>query len=470
MRIPYAKGLEIYSKSPLWMQDIFALITRPIPRSVMLGSGFHAFFQELNKTQWYKPEKLKRFQESRLRALVKHAYHKVPYYYKIFKGRNIRPDDIKTIEDLKKLPILTKENVRNHFDELTAVNAKDYRYGTGKTSGSTGTPLTFLLDQQNREMEYAGQWRQRIWANINFHSKISTLRGTLGWRKFEKAKPCWKFNALSKQLEFNVFGIDKNMLKMYVEKLKRFQPDLIEGYPSAIQLLAMYILDCDIKGIFPRAIQTSSETLSDSQRSIIEEGFCCKVYDWYSQSEYVVAASECPEGNYHVVESGIMEFIRDGEQVREGEMGEIVGTGLYNYSMPFIRYRTSDLGKYSGEKCNCARGLSIIQSLEGRVSDTIITPDGKLLSGMSFEHYWKHRISPYTPNVDYVHIIQKSKRRLVIEMVKNEHYSDEETQTILRELKVLLGPEIEVELKDLDSIPVGEKWRFTESELNIILI
>ena len=462
--------MKIYSESPLWIQDIFALFTRPIPRSALLGSGFHAFFQKLNKTQWYKPKRLKRFQESKLSALIKHAYHNVPYYHKIFKERNIRPKDIKTIEDLKKLPILTKEDIRNHFSQLTAVNAKDYKYGTGKTSGTTGKPLPFLLDQQNREMEYACQWRQRVWANINFSSKIAIFRAGLGWRKFEQDKPCWKFNALSKELEFNILGMDKNMLKTYVEQLKKFRPDLIEGYPSAIQLLATYILEYKENGIFSRAIRTSSETLSDSQRSIIEDGFRCKVYDWYAQSEYVVSAGQCSEGNYHIVESGIMEFIRDGEQVGEGEVGEIVGTGLYNYSMPFIRYRTGDVGKYSEEKCNCGRGLPIIQSLEGRVSDTLITPSGKLLSVTTFEVYWKCRISPHTPNVDYVHIIQKSKRKLLIEMVKKEHYSNEETQTILRELRALLGSEVEIEFKDLDSIPIGRKLRFAESELNISLI
>lgn len=452
------------------MQDIFALFTRSIPRSVILGSVFHVFFKELNKTQWYKPERLKGFQESKLRALVKHAYHNVPYYHEMLKKRNIRPEDVKTSEDLRKLPILTKEDIRNHFSQLISVNAKDYKYGIGKTSGTTVKPLTFLLDQQNREMEYASEWRQRVWANINFGAKIATFTAGLGWRKFEQGKPCWKFNALSKELEFNILGMDKNILEMYVEELKRFQPDLIEGYPSAIQLLAMYILDHNVNCIFPRAIRTSSETLLDSQRSVIEEAFRCKVYDWYGQSEYVVSAGQCSEGNYHIVESGIIELIRDGEQVGEDEVGEIVGTGLYNYSMPFIRYRIGDVGKYSEEKCNCGRGLPIIRSLEGRVSDTIITPNGKLLSATSFLNYWKHRISPHTPNVDYVHIIQKSKRKLLIEMVKKKHYSEEETQTILRELRALLGSEVEIEFKDLDSIPIGRKWRFAESELNMSLI
>ena len=473
MRIPYAKGLEIYSNSPLWMQDIFALITRPIPRYAMLGSGFHFFFQELNKTQWYKPERLKRFQESRLRSLVKHAYNNVPYYHKILKERNIRPEDVKTIENLKELPILTKDDITNHFYELIAVNAKDYKCGKGKTSGSTGKPLSFYLDQQNREIEYATQWRQRRWATVDFNSKIASLRGFRGnlrWINLQDGKPRWKFNALSRELEFNIFGLDKATLKMQINRLRKFRPCLIEGYPSAIELFAECILEHNIKGISPAAVQTSSETLSGRQRGVIEEAFGCEVYDWYSQSEYVVAAGQCPEGSYHIVESGIMEFIKDGEQVSEGETGEIIGTGLYNYSMPFIRYRITDLGRYSKEKCSCGRGLPIVQSLEGRVFDSILTQDGKLLTGVSVEYYWHNQISHSTPNVEHVHMIQKRRNRILVEMVKKEEYSDQETQAIIRGLKSLLGSEIQIEFKYLDSLPTGRKWRFTQSELNISLI
>lgn len=466
MRILYGKGLEIYRKSPFWLQGILFLFTRPIPRSVMLGSGFHSFLQDLNETQWDKPDKLKKIEEKKLRALIQHAYDKVPYYHRMFKERHMVPEDVKTIEDLRKLPILTKEDVRNHFSELVAVNAKDYRYGIGSTSGSTGKPLKFYLDQQNREIQYASQWRQLNWAGIDFEDRIATFRGNFVY-EFGKTKALWRFNALSKELDFNAFDIKESALRKCIRKLKIFSPDLIKGYPSVLQVMGKLMIS-DNMAIHPKGIQTSSESVSKTQREILEGAFNCEIYDWYGQSEYVVSAGQCPEGNYHVnVESGIMEFIKNGDSVVPGELGEIIGTGLCNYSMPFIRYRTEDVGRYAEERCVCGRGLPIILSLEGRMSDSIITPDGKLFSGAAWEHYWKHRISPHTPNVDYVHIIQKSKTRFLIEMFKKEQYSDEETQAILRELKLLLGSEIEIRFKDLDSIPIGRKQRFTESELDV---
>lgn len=472
-RIPYGSGLKIYNESPPLLQNLFVVLTMPIPRSLMLGSGFHTFFQELDRTQWYRPDRLIRFQESRLRALIRHAYDNVPYYHRILKVRKMRPDDIRTKEDLAKLPILTKEDVNNHFGELIAVNAKDYRCGRGKTSGSTGKPLAFYLDQQNREMEYASLWRQRRWANVEFSGRIASLagfRGNLRWINLQNGEPCWKFNALSKELEFNIFGLNQATLSRQIERLRKFRPHLIEGYPTPIAMFAEYILEHNLKGISPEAVQTSSETLSARHRNVIEEAFGCKLYDWYGQSEYVVSAGQCSEGNYHIAESGIMELIKDGEQVGEGEVGEVIGTRLYNYSMPFIRYRTTDLAKHSSENCSCGRGLPILRSLEGRVFDSIVASDGSLLTGVSIEYYYHNQISDLTPNVEHVHIIQEARNRVVVEMVRKDGYSDFETEVILRGLKSLLGPDMQIEFRSLDSIPTGKKWRFTESKLNIGLI
>lgn len=471
MRIPYGKGIEIYTHNSPVTQRVLGFFLTPIPRSVMLGSGFCAFLQELRRTQWYEPTELKKYQESRLRALIKHAYENVPYYNRLFKKRRISCDDIRSLEDLRKIPILDKDDLRNHFKELIALDAKKYNYGVGSTSGSTGKPVTFYLDQQNREIEYALKWRQREWANIGLNDKIASYRAFRGMRRtdFQSGKPRWKLNALSKELEFNIFGLNKPTLRVHVEKLKAFRPKLIEGYPSTIELLAKYVLDQKIKDITPVAVQTSSESLS-TRRTAIEEAFQCKVYDRYGQSEYVVSASECAEGNYHMAESGIMEFIRDGEQVSAGELGEIVGTGLHNYSMPLIRYRTTDIGRYSEETCSCKRGLPIVRSLEGRVSDSILASDGRIVTGSSFEHYWKNVITPFTPHVDYLHVIQRSDKRILIKMVKKKGYSDEETVAILKGLNSLLGPQIQVEFEELDSVPTQRKWRFTESELNVCLI
>ncbi len=471
MRIPYGKGIELFNKSSLSTQRILSFLMTPIPRSTILGTGFRASLEELERTQWLELSALKKYQEKQLRAIIRHAYRNVPYYNKLFRQRNIQPEAIKTFEDLVKIPILTKADLRNHFDELIASNASIFKYGKSHTSGSTGVPVDFYLDQQNREREYAAKWRQRRWANVNLNSRIATFRAFRGLSgtDYLSGKPRWKTNALSKELEFNVFGIRKETLAEQVKKLRKFKPELIEGLPSAIELLAKYMIDEKIKDVTPLVIQTSSESLS-TRRVAIEEGFGCKVLDWYGQSEYVVSAAECPEGNYHVTESGVMEIIRDGEQVSDGEIGEIIGTGLYNYSMPLIRYRTTDVGRCSEEKCTCGRGMPLVRSLEGRVSDSILASEGRIVTGQLVEQYWKHQISHKAPHLEYVHIIQRANTSLLVKIVKSKGYSEKEEAAIVNGLNKLLGPEIDVEFEELSSIPVQRKWRFTESELDISLI
>ncbi len=471
MRIPYGKGIEVYSKSPLPLQRVIGVFLRPVPRSAMLGSGFHCFLIELNKTQWYNIQDLRKYQETRLRSLLQHAYANVPYYGRLFRQRGLTPDDIKTIEDLRKLPILTKDDVRNHFEELIAVNATDFKYGKSSTSGSTGRPITFYLDQQNRELEYALKWRQRGWAGVDLNGRIASFRAFRGMRgtDFQSGKPRWNYNALSKELEFNIFGMNRENLEKQAKKLAAYRPNLIEGYPSAIELLAKYLLKHGEYNIFPFAVQTGSESLQ-TRRALIERAFGCKVFDRYGQSEYVVSIDECPKGSYHVAESGVLEIIKDGEQVTHGEMGEMIGTGLYNYSMPLIRYRTTDVCRHSSESCRCGRGMPLIESLEGRTSDMILASEGRSVSGASFEHFWKNVISPHAPNLEYVHIIQKTDTSLVVQIVKSEGYSKDEASAIIRGLNTLLGPEISISFEELNSPPARKKWRFTESQLDVSLL
>lgn len=469
MRIPYGKGIELYGKSPPVIQRTVGIFLSPLSRSVMLGSGFHAFLQELRRTQWYTPQKLKEYQERRLRALIKHAYQNVPYYHKLFKENGITSDDVKTIQDLKKIPILTKNDLRKNFKDLIALNASTYKFGLNSTSGSTGKPVLFYLDQQNREIEYASTWRQREWAGVNLNDKIACFRAFRAMKgtDYKSGKPLWKYNALSKEIEFNIFPIDQNSLKKQVDKLKKYSPRLIQGYPSTISLISKYILDNNIKGISPVAIQTSSESLG-TRREIIEKAFGCKIYDWYGQSEYAASAGQCPAGNYHVTESGIMEIIRDGETVASGELGEIIGTRLYNFSMPLIRYQITDICRCSNDICTCGRGIPIIKSIEGRLADSMLTSDRRLVTGMALEHYLKHDMLHFTSNFEYIHLIQETESNILIQIVAKKTLSLEEEKAIRNSLNRLLG-HMEITFEYLTTIPKNPKWRFSESRLNIKL-
>ena len=239
VKIPYALGFNIYKNCPLRIQDFFDILLWPLPRAVMLGGGFHEKFKFLLESEKWSHKQLVQFQEKKLRYLIEHAYKNVPYYHEIFKRNNIYPIDIKRIEDLRKLPILTKNDIRNNFGKLTAVNYKEFKPGLAYTSGSTGKPLEFYLDQQAREIEYASEWRQTFRSGIeNVNVKIATIRGDLV-NEYGKTNRFYKYNGLTKEIVFNTYLLEKDNINRIIKKLNEYKPVILKGYPHALYIICL---------------------------------------------------------------------------------------------------------------------------------------------------------------------------------------------------------------------------------------
>jgi len=220
----------------------------------------------------------------------------------------------------------------------------------------------------------------------------------------------------------------------------------------------------DIKGISPQSIITTGENLFDYQRKLIEETFECEVYDGYGSRETSLSCAECEERNgYHISdENSIVEFLKDGEPVSAGESGEIIITDLHNLVMPWLRYRIEDIGTYQNEKCNCGRNLSIMSSIDGRIHDIIITPDGRRIPGEFFPHLFKD-----VSGIEEYLIHQKIKDKLSVIIVKNERFNQPELDYLIKYMKEYLGEDIEMNIVFTDKIekPESGKRRFTISEV-----
>ncbi|AEC51937.1 putative protein coenzyme F390 synthetase-like protein [Pyrococcus sp. NA2] len=465
IQIPYAWGFKIYKSSPRPIRRLIDIALKPIPRSVMLGSGFHEKLKFLLKSEKWEYKKLVEFQERALRKLIEHAYRNVPYYHRIFRERGLLPSDIRKIEDLNKLPVLTKDDIRSNFSDLIAVNYKEFKPGLAYTSGSTGKPLEFYLDQQNREWEYASQWRQVFWGGIrNVNVKIATFRGDFVF-EYGKTNKVARWHGLYKELIFNTYLLDPEHIKRMVEILNKFKPELIKGYPHALYIIAKNIEEMDLQLKFkPRVIQPSSEQLTLYMREVIERIFEPEhILDWYSQSEYVISIGQCELGEYHqTMETGIMSTIED-----DWGFERLVGTGLWNYSMPFINYMIGDIIRTSNDIPKCGRNLTLVRSLEGRVNDIVITPSGKAISGVGFDHYVKHRIIHYLKVIpDYLHFIQTKLDEMVVEIYSSNPIPKGDIDLLIRELKLLLGDEMNIKIKYLDKLPKSKKWRIVESKVS----
>ena len=425
-----------------------------------MGTNIQAQLAFLERSQWWKPEQLEELQNKKLRALIKHAYENVPYYHRLFRRIGLKPDDIKTKEDLAKIPLLTKDIIRKNLNQLKARNIPKSRFIEAHSSGSTGEPLKYYIDK----LSYSSGWAQtfRCW----------------GWAGYKLGEPYVKISLnprtrLSKKIQDRLLNctyvhsrsISKDSINEYYNKMKN--TILIRGYASAMYSVASLIKEYIGNVEFPRlkAVMTTGDTLFPHYRKLIESTFQCEVFDGYG-GETTPIAFECEEHNgYHLCdESVIVEILKDDEPASDNELGEIVFTSLDNFAMPFVRYKIQDIGRASSELCSCGRGLSTIKSIEGRDTDIVITPDGKYLIVHFFTWLFE-----YIEGVDQFQVVQKKIDEINIKIVKNDKFTDADLSYIISQIKSEVGDDMNINIEFVDSIPPTKsgKRRFVISEVPI---
>ena len=464
-KIPHIEKIatSIYSNSPSHLQNAAVSAYGYYYRKKSLNKHVFTCLNELEKTQWYNESDLEKYQNKKLKLLIKHAYENVPYYHRIFREKGLIPDDIKFKDDLTKLPYLTKDDIRNNFNDLIAKNYRINQLQSVHTSGTTGSPLEFYWDKNVQIMENAFIRRHWKWAGFGLNDMRITLRGNVIVPPSQKKKPFWRYNIPEKQVFFSAFHMNSETLGDYANKIKNLSPKAIQGYPSTIYALAKYMSENEI--IIPAsAVFTSSEPVYAIQREVIENQFQCKIYDLYGLSERTVAAGQCSEGNYHIFsEYGIMELSKNDEIVSDHDFCEIISTGLNNYGMPLIRYKTGDSTKFKNEACECGRHLPLMEPVETKLDDVIIDKDGNVLSPSVLTH-------PFKPlsNIEKSQIIQESKDKLIIKIVKRKGYSEKDSTFLLNELRARIGSDMTIELDFVDDIPLTKagKYRWIVSKIS----
>lgn len=455
---------QIYYKSPEPIKNIIKKIYSKLPSPYVYGLRFAKYYNWLMKTQWFSPEELEELQNERLQIIIKHAYENVPYYRRVFDERGLKPNDIQTKEDLKLLPILTKDDVRRHFNELIAKKFKKYKPILSHTSGSTGQPLSYYIDKDLSTLIQATVWRHWRWCGLNYGEMIAVFRGTLIDEVGKKQRCYYKIEG--NQIHFSTFEIDEKTMKVYVKKLNKIKPSLIRGYPTSLEILAKFILEKRQRLHFsPKAIHTSSEVVLPEQREVIENAFRAPLFDWYGHGESTICAGECEhhEGLHLNMEFGCTEFIKTNETENMSDVYNIVSTSLWNFSMPFIRYETEDLALLKDSKCSCGRGLPLIKKIIGRQADIIKGVNGVLVSPSSFVHFWKYKVADRLQNIFYTQIIQEDSNFIKVRLVGVR--SKENEEVIRKKLNMLLG-NMKIEFEYIPQIPTGQKWRFTVSKIN----
>ncbi len=422
---------------------------------------------ELNRTQWSSRDELLALQRDKLHKLLVHAYQHVPYYRRIFDQVDFRPDTVLTdLSNLNQLPLLTKDIIRQNFDDmLTTEKERRARTSPLTTGGSTGRPLIFMQDNNFRDYVTADIHRHLGWAGWEFGQCHAYIWGA----NFEVSQmQSWRSRLMNLALNrfiTNAYILSEESMSAFVSQVRKRKPKLLFGYASSLYRFAEFVRQKNIQDIQFTGIFSSAETLYAGQRHYIEETFDCKIFNRYGTRELGGISCECgAHTGLHVSsENNYVEILKDGQPAQPGQVGNIIVTNLNNYGMPFIRYCIEDMGAWhSGSDCSCGRALPLMEVVQGRRMDMFETKDGRTV--------WGGFASPLfgMPGVKQFQVVQKSLDLVNIRIVCDKPPAQENLNEIEKTVKGALGQDVQVDFEFPDEIPVkaSGKYLYTRSELN----
>ena len=418
-------------------------------REVFANYKYHDYLKFLDENQFNSRKRIVEHQEKRLRELIEFAFQHIEFYKEFSKKNNIAPKNIRTLEDLKKLPVMSKQKYRTLFPEkIVDPDANEEDLYLNSTSGSTGTPFKFYNSKELRGHKAARSTRFYRWANCEFGDPMVKIWGIshLGLKK----KIYHKF--FKNQLLINAFNLNRNNFHNYYKKIKKKEPILLEAYTSSAYAFSLILEENNLELNIPSTI-LSGETLFDFQKELIEEKFNTEIYNRYGCREFGAIAQHCSHhtGLHINEEDFIIEIIDDNHQtVEKGTTGNIVVTCLNNYVMPFIRYKMDDLGSFLEKECPCGRKLKMLKTVEGRVTDMIYSPSGKHIS----LYFFALTFQGLNEYVNEFQVVQKKgSKQLIIKIVPTEEYNHEVEKRIKQEINEMDNA-FNINIDLVDKIPL----------------
>ncbi len=448
------------------MKDLFAPIVRHIVAPLWAleeGSPYLEYLKVFERSQYFSREELRRRQWHRLTKVFAHAYENCPFYRRFYQASKIGVGDLGSWEDFPRLPILAKKDIRTNADDMVARNIPKTRLISRKTSGSTGVSLFFYVDETATERRRACTIRHDQWAGWDIGESMAAIWGNpptkLGLRP-------WLRNRLLYRVRYlDTLRMNENDLDAFARGLIAHPVTILFGHAHSLYLFALFVRSRGIRGIRPKGIISTAMVLLEKERSVIEDAFRAKVFNRYGCEEVSLIASECEfHTGLHVnMDTLIVEVLKNGRPAEPGEVGEVVVTDLDNYGMPFIRYRVGDMAVPSAKKCSCGRGFPLLERVEGRIADYVVTPDGSLISGISLTE----NLATLVPGLEQMQIIQEATDFLRLRIVPGEEFSDDSMRAIETLMHKRFGSEVRYECELTDAIPCESsgKFRFVISKV-----
>ncbi|MBN1592932.1 MAG: phenylacetate--CoA ligase family protein [Candidatus Coatesbacteria bacterium] len=412
----------------------------------------------LSRSQYYSRERLQTLQWRLFSKMLDHCFENVPHYRELFRKHGLDRADFSGLDDLSKIPILSKDYLLEHHDEFKADNFTEFHPKAIHTSGTTGSPLTVYWDSDSNVVEFTSIWRHFSWLGYRLGEPFLDIRSVI-----LDAAEGYKWNYKCRGLEFSSDIIDESNIRRYADLLRKYRVKLWRGHPAAISAFCHILAEAGIEDVKPKYVFTASEAVLDHQRKSIEDWTGVPVCDNYGLKEHNVLITQCPQGGYHVaMEYGIVEIVKDdGTPAGPGEEGRIVATGLHNKAFPLLRYDTMDYATRSDAYCPCGRTLPLVENLTGRIDDRVLTADGRWVSGLHFAFF-------LPKGIRRAQLLQKEELGLDVYLVPNREFAEDTAKLLTADLKKKLGDAMEIRIHMVEEVPYRScgKFKFVINQMD----
>ena len=401
------------------------------------------------------PEQVQKTQLKRLQAIIAHAYLTTPFYHEIMDQLGIKPQDIRSTEDIRLFPVINRAEVKEHFAQMLARGVALNTCKVTHSSGTTGEPVEYAYDQNALSFARALKVREKLWCGVRpgdrwVNIAMTRKRGghqiTGGkWRTFLKT-------CAARGLDVDVI----EDLDEQIDKILKFAPGVLQAYPSSLHAVALELRRRGISAWEPRLLFTVAELLGEETRLLVREVFGMEIMDIYGLIEVGDVSWQCRRASeYHINADAILvEFLNEGKPVPAGEVGEIVVTSLYNRAMPLIRYRSSDAGRPSDGHCTCGCNLPMMQVVDGKMLDFLVLHDGKLVS----PHVPKKALL-FVPGILRFQIVQLTVNELDVLCEAAPDWNEDTPMQIEQALRPVVGSGVQIHARRVERIERGKSGK-----------
>ena len=450
--------------------DILAPISRHLiaPLWAMWEkSPYLSVYKQLLKTQYDPPEVIRQRQTERMREIIAHAYKTCKFWKERFDSVSVKPEDIRELDDLSKLPLLTKTDLRTRLDDMISTDFPDRKKLTEhETSGSTGVSVVVYSDEVCDQFKRGAVLRSDEWSGWKLGERVASL-WTVPSQPF-RLRPWLRKTLLTRRyVHLYTLKMNDESINQFIDTMIKWPPSLIFGHAHTFYLLVEFLKKRrpEVK-IRPKGMIATAMVLYDHERAVVEDYFQCKVTNRYGCEEVSLIACECEkhEGLHVNLDSLHVELIDfHGKPCPPGTPGRVVITDLQNHAMPMIRYEIGDTAIWAEKKCSCGRTLPIFSRVEGRVADYVVTRDGNYISGISLTTFFACEL----PDFAQFQIIQEEINRFTFNLVKGDLYSEESLAKLDRLVRNRFGEDVNYEYHFWEQIPQEQsgKYRFCISKV-----